>query len=65
MFNSKELFKYKNRFYVFEDSALREKFINKYYNDFLANHFDVTKTHKLFARKYYWNENLKKIIEYY
>ena len=53
MFDSKKLFKYKDRFYIFEDSALREKLINKYYNDSLANHFDVTKTHKLFARKYY------------
>ena len=53
MFNSKGLFKYKDRFYIFEDSALREEFINKYYNDFLTNHFDVAKTHKLFIRKYH------------
>ena len=65
MFDLKELFKYKDYFYVFENSALREEFINKCYNNFLANYFDVAKTHKLFARKYYWNENLKKIIEYY
>ena len=53
MFDSKRLFKYENRFYVFEDSTLREEFINKCYNDFLANHFNVAKTHKLFARKYH------------
>ena len=53
MFDLKELFKYKDRFYVFKDSTLREEFINKYYNDFFANHFNVMKTHKLFARKYY------------
>ena len=53
MFNLKELFKYKGRFYVFEDSALREELINKYYNDSLANYFNVIKTHKLFARKYH------------
>ena len=64
MFDSKELFKYKNRFYIFENSALREELINKYYNDSFTNYFNVTKTHKLFIRKYYWNENLKKIIEY-
>ena len=64
MFNLKELFKYKNRFYIFKDSALREKLINKCYNDFFTNYFDVAKTYKLFIRKYYWNENLKKIIEY-
>ena len=53
MFNLKELFKYKDRFYIFEDSTLREKLINKYYNNFLTSYFDVTKTHKLFAYKYY------------
>ena len=64
MFNSKGLFKHKDRFYVFKNSTLREEFINKYYNNSLANHFNVTKTHKLFAHKYYQDENLKKIIEY-
>ena len=53
MFNSKRLFKYEDRFYVFENPALREKLINKCYNDFFIKHFDVAKTHKLFARKYY------------
>ena len=53
MFDLKGLFKYKNRFYVFEDSTLREKLINKYYNNFLASYFNAAKTHKLFIRKYY------------
>ena len=53
MFNSKELLKYKDRFYIFENSTLREKLINKCYNDFLANYFNVIKTYKLFIRKYY------------
>ena len=53
MFNSKGLFKYENRFYVFENSILREELINKCYNDFLANQIGVIKTHKLFIRKYY------------
>ena len=53
MFDSKGLFKYENRFYVFENSALREELINKCYNDFFTRHFDVAKTHKLFAHKYY------------
>ena len=53
MFDLKELFKYKNRFYIFENSTLREELINKCYNNFFINYFDVIKTHKLFARKYY------------
>ena len=53
MFDSKGLFKYKDRFYVFEDSALREELINKCYNDSLINYFNITKTHKLLIRKYY------------
>ena len=53
MFDFEELFKYENHFYVFEDSTLREKLINKCYNDFFAGYFDVAKTYKLFVRKYY------------
>ena len=53
MFNLKELLKHKGRFYIFENLTLREKLINKCYNDSLAKHFNITKTHKLFARKYY------------
>ena len=53
MFGLERLFKYKDRFYNFENSTLREELINKYYNDFFANHFDVTKTHKLFIYKYH------------
>ena len=51
MFDLKELFKYENRF--FENSTLRKKLINKCYYDFFVNYFDIAKTHKLFARKYY------------
>ena len=53
MFDLKELFKHKNRFYVFKNSTLREELIDKCYNYSFANYFDVIKTHKLFARKYY------------
>ena len=53
MFDSKELFKYKDRFYIFKNPALREELINKCYNNFFINYFNVIKTHKLFARKYY------------
>ena len=53
MFDLKELFKYEGRFYVFEDSTLREELINKCYNDFFAGHFNVAKTYELFARKYH------------
>ena len=53
MFDSKELFKYEDHFYVFEDSTLREELINKCYNDSPTNYFDVIKTHKLFVRNYH------------
>ena len=53
MFNLKKLLKHKDRLYISKNSTLREKLINKCYNDLLANYFDVIKTHKLFARKYY------------
>ena len=53
MFDLKELFRYKGRFYVFENSALQKELINKCYNDSLTKYFGVTKTYKLFARKYH------------
>ena len=53
MFDSKGLFKYKNRFYVFKDPTLREELINKCYNNSFMNYFNVMKTHKLFAYRYY------------
>ena len=53
MFDSKGLFEYENRFYIFKDSALREELINKCYNNSFANYFDVIKTHKLFTYKYH------------
>ena len=53
MFDLKELFKHKDRFYIFKDSTLREDLINKCYNNSFANYFNVIKTHKLFARKYH------------
>ena len=53
MFDLKELFKYKDYFYIFENPALRKELINKCYNNSFANYFDVIKTHKLFARKYH------------
>ena len=53
MFNLKELFRHKDRFYIFENLTLREELINKCYNNFFANYFNVAKTYKLFIRKYY------------
>ena len=35
------------------NNILREELINKYYNNFLIEHFNATKTYKLFIRKYY------------
>ena len=53
MFDLKELFKYENYFYIFKDPALREKLINKCYNNFFTNYLNVAKMHKLFIRKYH------------
>ena len=41
--NLENLFKYKNRFYIFENATIKNKFINKHHNDFLTKHFDVDK----------------------
>ena len=53
MFDLKELLKHKDRFYIFKNLTLREKLINKCYNDLFANHFNIIKMHKLFAPKYH------------
>ena len=57
--NFKGLLKYNNRLFVLRDKILREKFINKYYNNLLTRYFDVMKIYKLFIYKYYWNKSLK------
>ena len=38
--------------YVFE--IIRTKLISRHHNDPLAGHFNIKKTRKLVARKYYW-----------
>ena len=51
--NFEGLLKYNNNFFILRDKILREKFINKCYNNFLIKYFGVAKTYKLFTRKYY------------
>jgi hypothetical protein len=41
--NFENLFKFKNRFYVFENSTIKKNFINKNHNNFLTKHFDMNK----------------------
>ena len=51
--NSKFFFKLKNRFYVFENTIMKKKFISKHHDDFLTKHFDVDKIVNLIQRKFY------------
>ena len=51
--NFEGLLKHNNRLFVLRDKALREKLINKYYNNSLIKHFNAIKTYKLLTRKYY------------
>ena len=48
-----ELLKYNDYLFILRNKILREKLINKYYNNLLMRYFGVTKTYKLFAYKYY------------
>lgn len=38
---------------MFNDEALRDEIIKNYYNNFLAEYFEVDKILKLIKRKYY------------
>ena len=48
MINFKNLIKYENKLFVFENSMTRKKLICKNYNNSLIEHFDAEKTLKLF-----------------
>ena len=39
---------------AFVPEAIRIELISRHYNNLLAGHFGIKKTHKLLARKYYW-----------
>ena len=51
--NSNFFFKFKNRFYIFENATIKRKFINKHHDNFLIKHFDVDKIVNLIQQKFY------------
>ena len=53
LINVENILKHKKRIYVFDDSILKKKFINKNHDDFLTKHFEIKKIVKLFQKKYY------------
>ena len=48
----------------FVPEVIRIELISRHHNDPLAGHFDIEKTCKLLARKYYWS-TLKHDVEVY
>ena len=56
--------KYKKRIYISKTFVTQQKFINKNYNDFLINIFDVKRIFELLDKKYYWFVCATKIKNY-
>lgn len=44
---------YRNQIYIFNKFNFKKKLLTFYYDNPLANHFDVIKTQKLLQKKYY------------
>lgn len=47
-----KMFHQENLLYI--PKVLQIKLISRYYNNLLASYFDINKTQKLIAQKYYW-----------
>ncbi len=57
-----QVFHYQGLSYV--PKVIRSELINRHHNNPLADHFDIEKTLKLIARKYYW-PTLRRDVETY
>ena len=62
--NFEKFVKHNKRLYVLDDEIVREKIVNKNYDDSLIEHFDVEKILKLIQRKYFWLDCVKQTITY-
>ena len=60
--NENEILWHENCLYV--SSNLKKNVIKSNYDNFFANHFDVTRILKLIRQKYYWSNEKKKKIQY-
>ena len=55
---------YKNKIYILFDKVIKDKFIKLYYNDVLAEHYEVDRIINLLFKKYYWVNMMNNVWEY-
>ena len=62
--NFKDLLFYEEQLYILKEKSLRAELLKCYYNNVLAEHFEVERTLKLIDCKYYWNDINKDVKNY-
>ena len=55
---------YNNALFILDDIATRVKLFQHYHDDFMAEHFEVEKTHNFLRKKFFW-QNIQKDIQKY
>ena len=62
--NFKDLLFYREQLYVLKKKSLRVELLKCYYNNILAEYFEVERTLELIDCKYYWNDMSKDVKNY-
>ena len=62
--NFKDLLFYEEQLYVLKEKSLKAELLKHYYNNVLAEYFEVERTLKLIDHKYYWSDMSKDIKNY-
>ena len=62
--NFKDLLFYKKQIYVLKEESVKAELLKHYYNDVLAEYFEVKRTLELIDCKYYWNDINKNVKNY-
>ena len=62
--NFKDLLFHEEQFYVLKKKSLKAELLKCYYNNVLAEYFEVKRTLELIDYKYYWNDMSKDIKNY-
>ena len=62
--NFKDLLFHKEQLYILKEESLKAELLKHYYNNVLAEYFEVERTLELINCKYYWNDISKDIKNY-
>ena len=62
--NFKEFLFYEKHIYILKEKSVKAELLKNYYNNILAEYFEVERTFELIDHKYYWNDINKDIKNY-